>query len=100
VLKPGDARLPMKTPMKNPFAETPQYWIPVGLNADLSEAMKDATRQSVEFLAFKYGIDRATALAYLSAATDFQVTQVVDRVKGVNAMIRKSDFPASKKHSR
>jgi acetamidase/formamidase len=94
VLKPGDPRLPMKTPMKNPFAETAQYWIPVGLNADLGEAMKDATRQSVEFLAFKYGIDRSTALAYLSAATDFQVTQVVDRVKGVNAMIRKSDFPA------
>jgi acetamidase/formamidase len=95
VLKSGDARLPMKTPMKNPFAETPQYWIPVGLNADLSEAMKDATRQSIEFLAYKFGIDRATAMAYLSAGTDFQVTQVVDRVKGVNAMIRKSDFPAA-----
>jgi acetamidase/formamidase len=97
VLKSGDARLPMKTPMKNPFAETPQYWIPVGLNADLSEAMKDATRQSIEFLAYKFGIDRATAMAYLSAATDFQVTQVVDRVKGVNAMIRKSDFPVAAK---
>lgn len=97
VLKSGDARLPMKTPMKNPFAETPQYWIPVGLNADLSEAMKDATRQSIEFLAYKFGIDRATAMAYLSAGTDFQVTQVVDRVKGVNAMIRKSDFPGGAK---
>jgi hypothetical protein len=40
---------------------------------------------------------RATAMAYLSAATDFQVTQVVDRVKGVNAMIRKSDFPGMEK---
>jgi acetamidase/formamidase len=97
VLKPGDPRLPMKTPMKNPFAETAQYWIPVGLNADLGEAMKDATRQSVEFLANHFGIDRATALAYLSAGTDFQVTQVVDRVKGVNAMIRKSDFPGTPK---
>jgi acetamidase/formamidase len=93
VLKSGDPRLPMKTPMKNPFAETAQYWIPIGLNSDLSEAMKDATRQSIEFLTYKFGIDRATALAYLSAGTDFQVTQVVDRVKGVNAMIRKSDFP-------
>src|SRR6266481_2776634 len=96
VLKAGDPRLPMKAPMKNPFAETPQYWIPIGLNASLDEAMKDATRQTVQFLNEKLGMDRATALAYASAAVDFQVTQVVDRVKGVNAIIRKSDFVAAR----
>ena len=94
VLKPGDPALPMKAPMKNPFAETAKYWIPIGLNADLNEAMKDATRQTVQFLSEKLGMDRASALAYASAAVDFQVTQVVDRVKGVNGMIRKSDFAA------
>ncbi len=94
VLKPGDPRLPLKAPMKNPFAETPQYWIPIGLHTDLNEAMKDATRQTVQFLSEKLGMDRASALAYASAAVDFQVTQVVDRVKGVNGMIRKSDFAA------
>ena len=82
--------------MKNPFAETPQYWIPVGLNADLNDAMKDAVRQTIRFLSDKFGMDRATAMAYASAAVDFQVTQVVDRTKGVNAMIRKSDFAKSK----
>jgi acetamidase/formamidase len=92
LLKAGDKRLPMKAPMKNPFAETKDYWIPVGLNTDLDDAMKDATRQAVQFLNEKLGMDRATALAYLSAGADFQVTQVVDKVKGVNAMIRKSDF--------
>jgi len=92
VLKAGDKRLPMKAPMKNPFAETKDYWIPIGLNTDLDDAMKDATRQAVQFLNEKLGMDRATALAYLSAGTDFQVTQVVDRVKGVNAIIRKADF--------
>ena len=39
-------------------------------------------------------MDRAIAFAYLSAGTDFQVSQVVDRVKGVNGIIRKSDFPS------
>jgi acetamidase/formamidase len=97
VLKAGDPALPMKTPMKNPFAETPKYWIPIGLNADLNEAMKDATRQTVQFLSDKLGMDRASALAYASAAVDFQVSQVVDRVKGVNGMIRKSDFAAGGK---
>lgn len=92
VLKPGDPALPLKAPMKNPFAETPQYWIPVGLHTDLNEAMKDAVRQTVQFLSEKLGMDRASAMAYASAAVDFQVTQVVDRVKGVNGMIRKSDF--------
>jgi acetamidase/formamidase len=92
VLKPGDRRLPMKAPMTNPFAETRDYWIPIGLNTDLDDAMKDATRQAVQFLNEKLGMDRATALAYLSAGADFQVTQVVDKVKGVNAMIRKADF--------
>ena len=96
LLKPGDRRLPMKAPMKNPFAETSKYWIPIGLNADLDDAMKDATRQTVQFLNEKLGMDRATALAYASAAVDFQVTQVVDRVKGVNAMIRKADFAAAR----
>ena len=97
VLKPGDPSLPMKAPMKTPFAETPLYWIPIGLNQDLGEAMKDVTRQAIQFLNEKVGLDRASALAYLSAATDFQVTQVVDRVKGVNAMIRKADFSSAPK---
>jgi acetamidase/formamidase len=38
------------------------------------------------------GMDRAIAYAYLSAATDFNVSQVVDRTKGIHALIRKSDF--------
>jgi acetamidase/formamidase len=100
LLKAGDPRLPMKAPMKNPFAETKDYWIPIGLNPSLDEAMKDATRQAIEFLNGKLGMDRATALAYLSAGADFQVTQVVDRVKGVNAMIRKADFPGPKTKSK
>ncbi|MEN3274513.1 MAG: hypothetical protein V7631_303, partial [Massilia sp.] len=40
----------------------------------------------------KLGMDRETAYAYLSAATDYQVSQVVDRTKGIHGMIRKSDF--------
>ena len=92
VLKPDDASLPVKAPMTSPFAETPKYWVSIGLNADLSEAMKAAVRQTIRFLSDKLGMDRASAMAYASAAVDFQVTQVVDRVKGVHGMIRKSDF--------
>ncbi len=40
----------------------------------------------------EYGISEEIAYAYLSAATDFEVSQVVDRTKGIHAMIRKADF--------
>ncbi|HSM87262.1 MAG TPA: hypothetical protein VLT16_13980 [Candidatus Limnocylindrales bacterium] len=40
--------------------------------------------------------DRATAIAYLSAAGNFEVSQVVDKTKGIHALIRKADFSANK----
>ena len=39
-----------------------------------------------------YKIQKQTALAYLSAATTFEVSQVVDKTKGVHSLIKKSDF--------
>ena len=59
---------------------------------DLNEAVKKAVRASIKFLADKMDMDRATAMDYLSAATDFEVTQVVDRTKGIHTRIRKKDF--------
>ena len=74
------------------LGETGDYWITVGLDPDLDMAMKDAVRESIRFLHQHYDIDEALALAYLSAATDFEVSQVVDKTKGIHALIRKSDF--------
>jgi acetamidase/formamidase len=54
--------------------------------------MRDCVRCALDLLATDYGIDRHLAMAYLSAAGDFAVSQVVDDVKGVHAKIRKSDF--------
>jgi acetamidase/formamidase len=92
VLKAGDAAIPGKGPFTEPFAETPDYWIPIGLDPDLNQAMKKAVRASIKFLVDKMGMDRATALAYLSAAADFEVSQAVDQTKGIHARIRKADF--------
>lgn len=92
VLKAGDPAIPGKGKLTGPFAETPEYWIAIGLDPDLNEAMKKATREAVRFLSEKLGLDRATAFAYLSAAADFEVSQVVDRTKGIHALIRKKDF--------
>jgi acetamidase/formamidase len=91
LLKSGKANLPGKQ-IDKLLGETNDYWITVGLDEDLDLAMKDAVRESIRFLHQQYGIDEALALAYLSAATDFEVSQVVDKTKGIHALIRKSDF--------
>jgi acetamidase/formamidase len=93
LLKKGDKAIPSSTgTLGRPMGETPDHWVTIGLNPDLDEAMKDAVRESIRFLTEVLGMDRATALAYLSAASDFQVSQVVDGTKGVHGMIRKADF--------
>jgi acetamidase/formamidase len=84
-LRPGHGRVA-------PFAETDDYLVPIGLDEDLNEAMRDCVRCALDLLATDYGIDRHLAMAYLSAAGDFAVSQVVDGVKGVHGKIRKSDF--------
>ncbi len=47
---------------------------------------------ALDFLEEDKGMDRAVAYAYLSAAADFAISQVVDRTVGVHGLIRKADF--------
>jgi acetamidase/formamidase len=75
-----------------PLIETDEYLVPTGLSADLDEAVANCVRAAIELLSARWGMDRSHALAYLSAATDFDISQVVDLVKGVHARIRKADL--------
>ncbi len=86
-----------------PFAETPRHWVPIGLSdpdgpedggnaTSLDIAMKVAVRQAMAFLTTDIGLDGPVAYAYLSAAADFQCSQVVDRTTGIHALIRKDDL--------
>ena len=78
--------------LSNPFAEDEESWIVMGLDRDLDEAVRQAARKSIAFLTTCHGMPPGIALAYLSAAADFEVSQVVDIVKGVHCVIRKRDF--------
>lgn len=93
VLKKGSTAIP-GNPEKFDmcFGETEDFWIPIGLNQDLDEAMKQSVRESINFLSKQTGIDRKTVYAYLSAATDYEVSQAVDKTKGIHALIQKRDF--------
>ena len=74
------------------LGETAEYLIPTGLDPDLNEAMRRCVRAAVALLQARFGMDPAYALAYLSAATDFNISQVVDLVTGVHGKIRVADF--------
>lgn len=91
LLKAGKDKIPGQS-MSQPLGENAEFWMTPGLDEDLDEAMKKSTREAIGFLNREYGIDEALAYAYLSAATDFEVSQVVDKTKGIHAKIRKADF--------
>ena len=78
--------------LAQPFVETEDAWVPVGLDVDLNEALRKAVRAAIAFLNETQAMPRHVALAYLSAAADFEISQVVDAVKGVHCVIRKRDF--------
>ena len=75
-----------------PLAETSEFLVPTGMNEDLDIAMQDCVRAAIALLRARYGFDAEHAYAYLSAATDFNISQVVDLVKGVHARVRKADL--------
>jgi acetamidase/formamidase len=91
-LRNGEADRRLAASLAAPLAETDTHWIPMGLHEDLNEALRRAVRSALDLLVSRVGTDRAIAYAYLSAAADFEVTQVVDRVKGVHCLVRKADF--------
>ncbi|MCW2784064.1 MAG: acetamidase [Marmoricola sp.] len=75
-----------------PMAETSEFLVPTGMNEDLDIAVQDCVRAAIALLQARFGMDPRHAYAYLSAATDFNISQVVDLVKGAHARIRKEDF--------
>jgi acetamidase/formamidase len=77
-----------------PIAETSTHWMILGLDKDLNVAMASAARNAIKFLSTRANMTELDAYALLSVAANFRVTQVVDIVRGVHAMIPKSLFAA------
>jgi acetamidase/formamidase len=77
-----------------PVAETPTHWITLGLDKDLNVAMTLAARNAIDFLVTRANLTKLDAYALCSIAVSFRVTQVVDIVRGVHAMIPKNLFAA------
>ena len=72
-----------------PRAETPTHYISMGMHEDLDQAMKQALRQMIAFIAGRTNLSREQAYQFCSLAVDFHVTQTVNGEKGVHGMLRK-----------
>ncbi|HJS73638.1 MAG TPA: acetamidase/formamidase family protein [Vicinamibacteria bacterium] len=75
-----------------PRAETPQYYMTMGLDPDLDTAAEMAVSQMVDHLVQDRGMSREDAYVLCSAAVDLRVTQVVDGTKGIHALLPKNLF--------
>jgi acetamidase/formamidase len=75
-----------------PRGETPTHYIAMGLDPDLTQALRLAVREAIRFLVTEKHLSREDAYMLCSTAVDFNVTQAVDGTKGVHAMIPKSIF--------
>ena len=75
-----------------PRAETPTHYIAMGFDDDLAVATVKAVRNMVDFLVAAKGMSRDDAYMLVSVAGDVDITELVDRNKGVHVMMPKAIF--------
>jgi acetamidase/formamidase len=73
--------------LKTPLAWTPGGWLTLGFDEDLDEAAALALDAMLDLLVRDHGIERADALALASLVVDLRVTQMVNGVRGVHAVL-------------
>ena len=73
--------------LSGPIAWTPEAWLTLGLDVDLDEAAALALESMLELLARERGLERREALALASLVVDLRVTQMVNGVRGVHAVL-------------
>ncbi len=75
-----------------PRAETPDYYMTMGINADLNEATKMAVHEMLTFLTEDKHLARDEAYMLASVAADLHISELVDSNKVVSMMLPKSVF--------
>ncbi len=73
--------------LTTPRAETPVGWLTFGFHEDLDEAMLIALEAMVDLMGELHGLARREALLLASVVVDLRVTQVVNGVRGVHAVL-------------
>jgi acetamidase/formamidase len=74
-------------PLSTPIARTPTAWITLGFHEDVDEAVVIALDAMLALLKRLHGLERLDALALASLTVDFRITQMVNNVRGVHAVL-------------
>ncbi len=80
-------RLHPQMSLTTPRANTPAGWLTLGVDEDLDEAMSLALDAMLDLMGEQHGLGRRDALALASLVVDLRVTQVVNGVQGVHALL-------------
>jgi acetamidase/formamidase len=70
-----------------PRAKTAEGWLTLGVHQDLEEAMYLALEGMVQLIQEMHQIGRTDALALASLTVDLRITQIVNGVRGVHAVL-------------
>ncbi len=81
-----------KAAITYPRAETPKAYIAMGFNDDLSHATRKALRNRIDFLVAETGMTRDDAFMLISVAGDVEISELVDRNKGVHVILPTAVF--------
>jgi acetamidase/formamidase len=73
--------------LETPRANTPRGWITFGFHEDLNEATMIALEAMVALMGELYRMDRHHALAMASLVVDLRITQIVNHICGVHALL-------------
>jgi len=75
-----------------PIALTADAWIAFGFDEDLDRAADIALEGMLDLMHREHGVERLDALALASVVVDLRVTQVVNGIRGVHAVLRHDAF--------
>jgi acetamidase/formamidase len=73
--------------LRSPIARTVREWIAFGFDEDLDVAAEQAMATMLDVMERELGVERPYALALSSIVVDLRVTQIVNGVKGVHAVL-------------
>ena len=74
--------------LQMPVVRTSEAWVTLGVDEDLDEAAALAVSGMLDLMERERGLERRDAYALASVVVDLRVTQVVNGVKGVHAVLR------------
>jgi len=74
-------------PLSMPRAHTPNGWIAFGFHEDLNEAAAIALDGMLHLMQELHGYERKEAMALASLVVDLRITQIVNGVRGVHAVL-------------